>query len=251
MIEQKNMSPDVELFATTVQEVMLRLRTAGKQEDIFTALSYAASTMDSNFAKTPQKVLTEVACRAGCNYCCHVPLGVQAHEVLLAANHIKTHFNSGEIVGVIESAAAHRKRIATMPVTEYWRALQPCPLLRDGSCSIYEARPEVCRAHHGSNAQVCKINLENHNKTYLSSVLEPLRSRMFGIMLGIDQAVAEAGFDGRAYDFGSALHEALTNSSCAYLWGRKMQTFPDSCREKPAEEGGEYGEIHAGILTPE
>jgi hypothetical protein len=52
---------------------------------------------------------------------------------------------------------------------------------------------------------------------------------MFAVMLGMDEAIEAAGFDDRAYDFGSALHEALTNSLCRVLWIRRKAAFPDSC----------------------
>jgi hypothetical protein len=55
---------------------------------------------------------------------------------------------------------------------------------------------------------------------------------MFAVMLGIDQAVTEAGFDDQAYDFGSAMHEALTDSLCAARWMQRQPAFPDSCREE-------------------
>jgi len=52
---------------------------------------------------------------------------------------------------------------------------------------------------------------------------------MFAVMLAIDQAVEESGFDDRAYDFGSALHEALTDSLCSVRWTRREAAFPDDC----------------------
>jgi hypothetical protein len=51
------------------------------------------------------------------------------------------------------------------------------------------------------------------------------------VMLGMDQAIEEAGYDDNAYDFGSALHEALTSDLCALLWAQKKPAFPPSCRE--------------------
>jgi hypothetical protein len=64
---------------------------------------------------------------------------------------------------------------------------------------------------------------------------------MYAVMLGIDEAMEEAGFDGRAYDFGSALHEALTNSLCQVLWMRRKPAFPDSCLASPLIEDGPPG----------
>jgi hypothetical protein len=55
-----------------------------------------------------------------------------------------------------------------------------------------------------------------------------LRGRMFAVMLGLDQGVEDAGFDDQAYDFGTALHEALTDSRCASRWTQRQATFSDA-----------------------
>lgn len=66
---------------------------------------------------------------------------------------------------------------------------------------------------------------------------------MFSVMLAIDQAMVEAGYDGRAYDFGAALHEALVNPACRDRWLAKQTAFPDSCREPILPGRDEHGEI--------
>jgi hypothetical protein len=38
-----------------------------------------------------------------------------------------------------------------------------------------------------------------------------------------------------AYDFGSALHEALTNSLCLVAWLRRQPAFPNSCLAQPPD----------------
>ena len=56
---------------------------------------------------------------------------------------------------------------------------------------------------------------------------------MFSVMLGVDEAIEAAGYDERAYDFGSALHEALTNPCCLDDWLRQRSAFPDDCLAEP------------------
>jgi uncharacterized protein len=74
-----------------------------------------------------------------------------------------------------------------------------------------------------------------------------VRGRMFAVMLAADQAAVEAGYDGRAYDFGSALHEALINSLCAVRWVQRKPAFPDNCRE--ASEDND--DVESGVMQPE
>lgn len=59
---------------------------------------------------------------------------------------------------------------------------------------------------------------------------------MFSVMLGVDEAIEAAGYDERAYDFGSALHEALTNPLCLDAWMCQRTAFPDDCLAEPPEQ---------------
>lgn len=218
------------LFEKTGGSVLRRLRKTGNPADLLSVLRSAHLEFDRAYASAPATARAAVVCRAGCGTCCHVPVGVQAHEVLLAAEFILTHFSPEELEGAIARFAAHRAAFAGQSMDERAALKRPCALLRDGSCSIYEARPEACRSHHSRNLDGCRSNLES-GLDVIDVLIPEIRGRMFAVMLGIDQAVAEAGFDGRAYDFGSALHEALTDAMCVVRWRQRQPTFPESCWE--------------------
>jgi Fe-S-cluster containining protein len=174
-----------------------------------------------------------------------VPVGVQAHEVLIAARHVQTHFSPAQLDELIARAAVHRAAFSGRSNPERTSLKTPCVLLASGSCSIYEARPEACRSHHSHNAEACQTNLARGNED-LDVYIPGVRGRMFAVMLAMDQAVVEAGFDGRAYDFGSALHEALTNSLCAVRWVQRQEAFPEACREAAdADDDADSGVLHA------
>lgn len=67
-------------------------------------------------------------CKKGCSACCHYSVSVSEIEV----QHIERH--------------TKKKRLKTaLPKKEFHG--QPCVFLVDGSCSIYAARPYVCRRH--------------------------------------------------------------------------------------------------------
>lgn len=221
----------IALFAETSREMLALLRAARDGPEALAAIRWGWGRLDQAYASTPGKIKAQVACRAGCDFCCRVPMGVQAHEVLLAADYLQTHFTPVQIAETIERAAIHRARVAAPGATLLGGLGEACPLLRDHRCSIYEARPQICRAHHASDATVCEAFLSDPGVEIDRVYIPPLRARLFAIMLGLDQGVAEAGFDNRAYDFGAALHAALTDSLCAFLWAQKRPAFPDSCLE--------------------
>ena len=205
------------LFEKTGEWVFKRLRKTRHPEDLLGVVATAHKGFDKAYASAPAEAKAAVACRAGCDACCHVPVGVQA---------------------LIARAASHRSAFTGRCIPERVALRTPCVLLREGACSIYEARPEACRSHHGNNAASCRTNLENGNED-IDVFVPGVRGRMFAVMLAIDQAVEESGFDDRAYDFGSALHEALTDSLCAVRWTRREAAFPDDCLDgAEAEETG-------------
>jgi Fe-S-cluster containining protein len=232
------------LFEKIGAAVLKRLRKTRNPAELLSVLSSAHKEFDRAFASAPVAARETVACRAGCGTCCHVPVGLLAHEVLIAAQYVQTHFSPVELDALIERAAAHRAAVAGRTNLERTLMKRPCVLLREESCSIYEARPEACRSHHSNNVEACRTNLELGRED-IDVYIPGVRGRMFAVMLAIDQAVAEAGFDGQAYDFGSALHEALTNSLCAVRWLQRQPAFPESCREASEPGDEDSGVIHA------
>jgi Fe-S-cluster containining protein len=232
------------LFEKTGAAVLKRLRKTRNPADFLSVLATAHKEFDRAFASAPLAARQTVACGAGCDACCHVPVGVQAHEVLIAAHHVQKHFTPLELEGLLERAEAHRAAFEGRSNAERTALRMPCVLLREGSCSIYEARPEACRSHHSNNAAACRTNLERGRED-IDVYIPGVRGRMFAIMLAIDQAVAEAGFDGHAYDFGSALHEALTDSQCVIRWIQRQPAFSESCREASGMDEEDAGVIRA------
>lgn len=233
-------SPAVEkqrrqLYAQTHEGVARRLpdEATPSPDAVFAALRWGMEKLETAYADTPAKIRSAVACRSGCGHCCNVSIDVQAHEVLFAADHIQTHFPPDALARVIAHTAARRARLATLAPGTRDRFMSPCALLYEGACTIYAGRPEACRVHHASDASVCAAHIDDPSTDLDAVFIPPLRARMFAVMLGMDAALEEAGFDDRAYDFGAALHEALTNSLSLALWLRRKPAFPDSCLAEP------------------
>lgn len=218
-----------QLYDQTVDQMGRQVQSVTEPAAMLAALRRGMREMDRAHAETSAKVRFSVACRAGCAHCCSGLVDVQAHEVFLAADHIQTYFSPDDLARVIEQSSAHRERIAAFGRQAGKRPPLPCALLRDNQCSIYADRPEACRAHHTSDAAVCAAHLADPAINIDAVYVPTLRARLFAVMLGIDEALEAEGFDDQSYDFGSALHEALTNSLCRVLWLRRKRAFPDSC----------------------
>ena len=226
-----------EMFDHTIEQMGRRLLAVRAPAQMITALRWGMAELDQTYAETSAGVRATVACRDGCAHCCSVPVDVQAHEVFFAADHIQVNFSPTALTKVIARLGAHRRRVARLAGGKRATSRSPCALLRTatGSCSIYAGRPEACRSHHTNDAAVCAAHQADPAVNLTKAYIPALRARMFAVMLGLDEALEAAGYDERAYDFGSALHEALTNSLCLMRWMRRQPAFPDSCL---ADAGG-------------
>lgn len=204
---------------------------------LMTTLRWSLSELDRAYDGAPAGIRASVACREGCASCCQVPVDAQAHEVLYAAEHIQLNFSPPDLISAVARLDAHRARVAAFAGSERDDSRQPCALLRAGSCSIYAGRPQPCRTHHTRDAATCAAHLSDPSVDITAVYIPALRARMFSVMLGVDETFEAAGYDERAYDFGSALHEALTSPLCLDAWLHQRSAFPDNCLAEPPFAG--------------
>ena len=91
---------------------------------------------------------TVVACAVGCAHCCHFPVGITWPEGRALAEALQ------------HDAARQRALLAAADATATatWQQLvgMPCPLLVDGRCAVYAARPLPCRSLSSADALACE-----------------------------------------------------------------------------------------------
>lgn len=105
------------------------------------------------------------ACRSGCNACCYSPPMVTSLEWQTLHRHLLTLPPQIQLQ-IIAMAEAQRPLAATLRARRQ-ATVRPdappvaqgpiqCPMLIDGKCSVYKARPMICRGYgfffHGGNS---------------------------------------------------------------------------------------------------
>ena len=93
-----------------------------------------------------------LACKAGCTYCCHNVVMATAPEIFSAASELRARHDQAFVAGVAGRCDAVG---ATAGIRR-----SPCPLLHDNLCSVYSARPTVCRKHTSFSVDACIADYE-------------------------------------------------------------------------------------------
>jgi hypothetical protein len=93
------------------------------------------------------------ACKAGCAYCCHHVVMAPAPEIFRVAAELR----AGNDTGRLGSIAGRCDAVAPARAAG---ARPPCPLLEAERCSVYAARPAVCRKHTSFAVAACRAEFD-------------------------------------------------------------------------------------------
>lgn len=94
-------------------------------------------------------VSRQAACRRGCAHCCHIPVVITLAEAEVLA----------KATGRTLTVPANARPIHELDLQAKAGPAGPCPFLREGQCTAYEARPVVCRTHLNMDADdlLCQL----------------------------------------------------------------------------------------------
>lgn len=99
-----------------------------------------------------------VACSSKCSYCCYSHIKVIPVEALLIFSFIEQHFTASDIRDLkgrihnndlLMKGKSSKERVAIKDRT-------PCIFLKNNQCSIYPARPLICRSWHSFDKTECE-----------------------------------------------------------------------------------------------
>lgn len=172
-----------------------------------------------------------VACKAGCDHCCHQPVGLTPPEALAIVEHLRQMLAREELARVRARLSERARDTRALSSAERFSPDQPCPFLDHGQCSIYEVRPLACRGMNSLDAEECKTRLRDPGAraTFLAhgsggrSFMEPIRA-FHAISAGLQLSLAELyGLDMRPLELTAALDLLLNgpeSSAADWLSGK-------------------------------
>ncbi|MBC7658865.1 MAG: YkgJ family cysteine cluster protein [Chitinophagaceae bacterium] len=147
-----------------------------------------------------QKSSEPISCRAGCGFCCHQPVYVSTTEFEAIKDHLVTHNIKVDLAKVqaqhddISDGIYHKLKVPE----------RRCVFLGDNSaCTIYEARPLMCRRHvvysdpqhcaSGSTSQI-KYDVSPRTEGHLSAYFAFYQGDHFqGHLLGAAESLRRGG----------------------------------------------------------
>jgi Fe-S-cluster containining protein len=195
--------------------------------------------LDGLFAEGMIRTRASIACSAGCCYCCCLKVDVFPAEAFLLADCVKRNCSEDVRNAVLVKAGQNRAKIAPMNVEQHLGANLPCPLLCNGRCSAYLARPSTCRVFHAQTVQTCKTSFEHPEDMHSpDSQIRPIQLVLGAARMAVAQGYEAFSYDARSYDLNSALLEALRDGKCERRWRDKKRAFPRDALAKDHIESG-------------
>ena len=163
----ENLSDHEKLFFNDGYE--LGKQAAGKVADEKAFLSFvgeAYNGIDSlinSILELAHKQNIRVDCKKGCSFCCHQAVFANSYELHYLGNFLTENFNQEQRTIVQQRATAKNKHTRKLSEEEQLNYKSPCPLLHEGMCSAYQARPMACRIYLSMSVASC-LEFYHHPK---------------------------------------------------------------------------------------
>jgi Fe-S-cluster containining protein len=158
----------------------------------------------------------EHACAPGCAFCCYLPVDVLAPEAFRIAAHLQQTRSPAELAALVYRLGTHG---------QHDFGTRPCVFLADGRCSIYEARPMVCRGYNSLSKERCEayyhdasVDLRGTKDRVAGRLAEAMED---GFIAGLEAL----GLDAQWYELPSAVLRALETSDGPARWARGEAVF--------------------------
>ena len=200
-INQKNIES---AFYSDGYQIGMKVCTANlAPEAMKTAISEMYNSID-NFidylTEFAQKQNQAIHCAKGCEWCCHQPVFALSFEMDYLTGFIEKDFDTETKNRIKLKAESKMNAFGFLNEADLLNAKFPCPLLENGACLAYSARPMACRIYISSDVKSCLQFLkEPGDKNSIPALLNlPLRA---GKMMneGFKAALKTNGYETKEY----------------------------------------------------
>lgn len=215
----------VQMARDNVVEIANKGRGLEQALEIATSAFFLSEHLTQRFeAENP--LPQPVACKPGCDACCHNLVELTPPEALALGQYIRRHFPEAARDRVLSRVAQNLALAAgqTKAALAAMRRALPCPLLHGRACSVYPLRPLVCRAMHGLDQERCGAELRSGSlagSRYYAHRHEIALSVSAGLLEGCGALGCQSG----TLDLARALHDFFKQENPAESWLAGKQVF--------------------------
>lgn|SRR5215469_2056981 len=182
--------------------------------------------LDAALTHAKQSLGAPIACRAGCNFCCHLRVEVLAHEAIALFRFLKSQIPEEQARAIAAKVVANADRVATMTPEQHAVARVQCAFLIDGRCSAYRARPLPCAGFHSLNVSECERAYDDAAADLASRIpmVGEIKEMEVGTAIGIRQALRALKLDDQPMELHTAVAALLREPSLIGRWrnGRSL-----------------------------
>jgi Fe-S-cluster containining protein len=167
-----------------------------------------------------------IACRAGCNFCCHLRVMVFPHEAIALFRYLGSRMPKERAQAVRKRVLENAAHIAELAREGRMATGLPCAFLIDGKCSAYEARPAACSGYHSLSKEKCEESYDNGGNLPAGiPMLKALSYVAAALDEGLDQALNAANLSATRVELNTAVAALIRNPALIQRWraGRELK----------------------------
>jgi Fe-S-cluster containining protein len=127
-------------------------------EALFAAVKNLHQMVDDlvdSFSEFAERQNQKPACSKGCPWCCYQPVFALEYELDYLRDFISVIFDSSTQKRIAARTDEKRKKMKNLSGESLLNSKFLCPLLDNGTCLAYSARPVACRIYLSANLESC------------------------------------------------------------------------------------------------
>jgi Fe-S-cluster containining protein len=122
---------------------------------------YAIDSLIDSLSKFAERQNQQIDCKKGCEWCCHQPVFALDYEMKYLNDFIDRNFDTETVEKIKTRAENKNNKLSFLNESDLLNAKYPCPLLENGACVAYSARPMACRIYLSTDVKTC-LNFYHH-----------------------------------------------------------------------------------------
>ena len=183
-----------------------KLKSGGHPLDEISEMYQLIDSMIDSFSSFATQQNQKINCKKGCSWCCHQPVFALDYELDFLKTFIHSNFTESKTTIIKERAKSKREKLYHLKGDFLLNSKFPCPLLEDGACIAYEARPVACRIYLSKNVKSCVhfYNKPEDEKSFPELLELPMRlGRMIneGFKAGLKSSNLESNFQSILFNY--------------------------------------------------